>query len=338
MSEVDKNKSEFGSNPEDIIVFNEMVATIKNHNEQFSLGTAMAKALLDHVDESVHIQELVKAGASQQEARQTVDFVDEDKISYTEEEEMARSIVGVINAPILEVVGLKLSPLHKTSTIISKKGEQSIGKVRLQLDDGSRFSNFLLSINPELQNDDFKQNIEEVVSNLIDETADAIANNKEDKTTNETLAYGKGILAGMERIGLDNLASYSKLRTLYDHAQKGDVKEYVLADKIGLLKEPGSNNYGPSSWQQDCTSEYLDTHWKMIVEILKETRTNPRAKDFFLHLLQSAQASLDYAKTDWVKLKSELGDNDKYGEGFDDVFETIGLELISLSSAEKEIE
>ena len=60
---------------------------------------------------------------------------------------MARSIVGITNAPVLESTGLTLSPLRTTSTMYSNKGEQSVGKIRLQVTDGSKFSNFLLAVN-----------------------------------------------------------------------------------------------------------------------------------------------------------------------------------------------
>ena len=176
MSEYTAPTPEFGSRPEDLAAFNEAIGSINEHNDQFSMGKLMARAMLDHLDEAQRAQELVDAGATQEEAEQTVDFVGSDKLPLTEEEQMARSVVGITNAPVLEATGLTLSPLRTTSTMYSSKGEQSVGKVRLQVTDGSKFSNFLLAVNPEDANEDFQQNAAGVASSLIAEATDAIAN------------------------------------------------------------------------------------------------------------------------------------------------------------------
>ena len=307
MSEYTAPTPEFGSRPEDLAAFNEAIGSINEHNDQFSMGKLMARAMLDHLDEAQRAQEL---------AEQTVDFVGSDKLPLTEEEQMARSVVGITNAPVLEATGLTLSPLRTTSTMYSSKGEQSVGKVRLQVTDGSKFSNFLLAVNPEDANEDFQQNAAGVASSLIAEATDAIANDTDEQTALETLAYGKGIVAGLEHIGLAESPVTDKLRTLYEHAQQGDVKEYVQADNIGLLKAPEEQGFGPSQWHRDATPEYLTTHWGQVLDVIKAAKANPSAKDLYEQLLQSAQGSLDYAKSDWAKAKSEgYGGGGDCGEG-----------------------
>lgn len=337
MSEFTAPTPEFGSRPEDLAAFNEAIGSINEHNDQFSMGKLMARAMLDHLDEAQRAQELVDAGATQEEAEQTVDFVGSDKLPLTEEEQMARSIVGITNAPILETTGLTLSPLRTTSTMYSSKGEQSVGKVRLQVTDGSKFSNFLLTVNPEDANEDFQNNAAGVANSLIAEATDAIANDTGEQTALETLAYGKGIVAGLEHIGLAESPVTDKLRTLYEHAQQGDVKEYVQADNIGLFQEPGEQGFGPSQWQRDATVEYLTTHWSQVLDVVKAAKANPDAKELFAQLTKSAQASLDYAKADWAKAKAEgYGGGGSYGEGFEQTFETVGLELSMITSPDKD--
>jgi hypothetical protein len=338
MSESTNPTPEFGSRPEDLAAVNEAVGSINEHNDQFSIGKLMARAMHDHLDESQRTQELVDAGATQEEAEQTVDFVGSDKLPLTEEEQMARSIVGVTNAPVLEYAGLTLSPLRITSTMYSSKGEQSVGKVRLQVTDGSKFSNFLLAVNPEDANEDFQKNAAGVAGSLIAEATDAITDDADEQTAIETLAYGKGIVAGLEHIGLAESPVTEKLRTLYEHAQQGDIKEYVQADNIGLLKEPDEQGFGPAKWQRDATTEYLTTHWNQVLDVVKAAKANPNAKELFTQLAKSAQSSLDYAKADWAKAKVEgYGGGGSYGEGFEKTFETVGLELSLITSPDEEV-
>jgi len=331
---------EFGARPEDLTAFNEAIGTINQHNEQFSsLGQLMARAMFDTLDEAERTQELVDAGATQEEAEQTIAFVGRDKLPLSEEEQMARSIVGITNAPVLEATGLTLSPLRKTSTMYGPQGEQSGGEVRLQVTDGSKFSNFLLAVNPEEASADFQQNASSVAGSFIAEATDAIASNADEQTVLETFAYGKGIVAGLEHIGLAESPVTDKLRSLYEHAQQGDVKEYVQADNIGLLKAPEEQGFGPSQWHRDATPEYLTTHWSQVLDVVKAAKANPNAKDLYEQLLQSAQSSLDYAKSDWAKAKAEgYGAGGDNGKGFEQVFEIVGLELSMIASPDEDSE
>jgi hypothetical protein len=337
MSEFTAPSPEFGSRPEDLAAFNEAIDTINLHNDQFSLGKLVARAVFDALDEAERAQELVDAGATQEEAEQTVAFVGSDKLPLSEEELMARSILGITNAPVLEATGLTLSPLRKTSTMYGPQGEQSVGEVRLQVTDGSKFSNFLLTVNPEAANEDFQQNAARVAGSLIAEATAAIASGADEQTVLETLAYGKGIVAGLEHIGLTESPVTDKLRSLYEHAQQGDVKEYVQADTIGLLKAPGEQGFGPTKWHRDTTAEGLTARWGQVLDVITAAKANPSAKDLYLQLVQAAQSSLDYAKSDWDSAKAEgYAGDEYYGKGFEEVFETVGLELSVLASSEED--
>lgn len=337
MSEQSVPTPEFGSKPEDITAFNEAIGAINAHNDQFSMGRMMARAMFDHLDEAQKAQELVDAGATQEEAEQTAAFVGSDKVPLTEEEQMARSIVGMTNAPVLEATGLTLSPLRTTSTMYSSKGEQSVGKVRLQVTDGGKFSSFLLTTNPEDANEDFQKSAAGVVGSLIAEASDAIASDQDEQTALETLAYGKGIIAGLEHIGLGDAPVAKRLSDLAEHAQQGDVKEFVLAERAGLFQEPGEQGFGPSQWQRDASTQFMTDNWGNILNILKMTKSNPKAQELFSQLLKNAQADLDFAKDDWKKLKEEgYGGGGEYGSGFEEVFQTVELELNLLASPDEE--
>lgn len=330
-------KSELGSQPQDIIAFNEAIVAIDNHNDQFSLGKSIARAMLDHADEALHVQELIDAGATQEEAEQTVAFIGNDNTQFSEEEQMARSIVGVTNAPVLEHTGLTLSPLRVTSTMIGPNGEQVTGKVRLQLTDGGKLSNFLLTINPQDADEILKKNVSSLISSLIAEIKDSVSSGNDEQMVFETLAYGKGIIAGLEHIGLGEVSSTEELRNLCEHSQQGDIKEYIDADGLFLFIEPEEQGFGPSKWHRDATSEYLTARWNEVLDVLKAAKANPKATELFKLLFKSVKANVEFAKKDWAKLKSEnhaSGIKD-YGKDFEKIFDTVNLELSLINSPEE---
>lgn len=329
---------EFGSKPEDITAFNEAIAAINAHNDQFSIGRMMTRVILDHKDKTQKAQELVDAGATQKEAEQTVAFVGSDRIPLTEEEQMARSIVGATNAPALEATGLTLSPLRTIYTMYNgDESEQPVGRVRLQVTNGSKFSGFLLVTNPEDTSEGFQKNAAEVVDSLIAEASDAIATGQDEQTALETLAYSTGIIAGLEHIGIGDAPVAKQLSDLAQHTQQGDIKEFILAERAGLLQKPGEQGFGPAKWQRDANTQFMADSWGNILNILKLTQNNPKAQELFHQLLKAAQADLDFARADWKKLKTEgYGGGREYGSGFEEIFQTVGLELHFLASPDEE--
>jgi len=335
MSEFTAPTPEFGSRPEDLAAFNETVTAIKHHNDQFSLGKLMAGAMVDYIGEAQIAQELMEAGATKKEAERTAAFVGNDKLPLSEEEQMARSIVGITNAPVLEATGLTLSPLRKTSTMYGPQGKQSEGKVRLQVTDGGKFSTFLQAVNPEDVNEDFQRSAASVAGSVIAEAKDAISGDADEQTVLETLAYGRGIVTGLEHIGLGESPVVSELTSLYEHAQQGDVREYVNAGNVGLLTEPKEQGFGPASWQRDASPEFLAEHWNKVLDVVKAAKANPKATELFAQLVKSAQTSLDYAKADLAKLKTGDYGGGGYGKGFEQIFETVGLELSMVASPDE---
>lgn len=335
MSEQANTHLEFGSRKEDLTAFSDAIDAIREHNEQFSLGKIIANTIIEQVDEGERTQTLVNAGLPQDEAEATVAWVGTENLPMSEEEEMARSVVGVVNAPILGSIGLALSPLRKTATMFGPRGEQSVGEVRLQLADGGKFSGFLLAIRPENVSDDFRKDVAHVIDNLVYETTDAISSSENTQTVFETLAYGMGIVGGLKRIGLGDLAITQELSVLTQRAKQGDVKEYVLADRVGLFREPGEQSCSPSQWQRDATEKFLLDRWEEVISILKMAKNNPKASKLFIELLASATACLNYAKTDWSRLKPKKYGTDSYGMGFDRVFNRIETELSEVASLDK---
>jgi len=336
MSEFTSPTPVFGSRPEDLATFNETITGINEHNDQFSLGALMARVMTIQVSEALKTKELMDAGATQEEAEQTAAFLGSDILPLSDEEQMARSVIGITTDPILGAIGLTLSPLRTTGTMYGPQGKQSVGKVRLQVTDGGKFSTFLLAVNPEDTTEEFLHNVASVAESIIAEAKDSISKGTGEQTVLETLAYGKGIIAGLENIGLGESPVTSELTNLYEHAQQGDIVEYISAINIGLLTDPEEQSFGPASWQRDASPQFLAKHWGEVLNVIKDTKANPKATELFVQLVKSAQASLNYAKADWLKLKTEgYGADEEYGKGFDDIFETISLELNMVASTDE---
>lgn len=337
MSERVNDHPEYTATLENMSAVTGAIAALDLHNATFSVGRFLACTTFQTRDRAKIASELAAKGVPDDEATAAAAWLD-TSVPLNDVEEMARSIVGSTNAPVLEAVGLGLSPLRVTSSVRKSAGRQEVGVVRLQVVDGGKLSGFLLSAKPEEADDAFKQSMLAVTSDMVSEASDAIATGRRGGLTAlETLAYGPGIVSGLEQIGLAESTAAVQLRELCEHAQQGDVREFVVAKKAGLLDEPGAPVFGPSTWQTDTHPQaVLYIRWQGILTILREAQANPKAQVLAAQLLAKAQAHLEYAKADWKKMRSSELPMPGYGEGFDDVFQRIGLEFSVLNSPDNE--
>lgn len=313
MSEQELTTSE--AQPQTIQQFNESLAAVHAHNDEYSLGKAMARSLFG----------LIKIGEEDEE--------DKQPISHSEEQEMARGILDLTSSHALESLGLKITPVRQQAVIFGPQGEEEIGPVRLQLEDGGKFSGFLSGIDPEQVDDDFRKNAAFVTGNVLVEFTDAIANGQDGDFVLETLASAEGLAKGLEHIGLSDSEVTKKLKEYAAHSKTGDLVEFVLAERLQLLKEPGAKGFGPSQWQRDASPKYLQDRWDEVVVLLRKTQANPRAQNLFNQLLGNTKANLDFARQDWGVIKGEYGEG--YGQGFNGVFNEVSARLEELGQEEK---
>ena len=339
----EENEPEFGSRPEDLASFNYVVMSIPRHNRSVVLGELISRTVVDNNEQQEVALDFTEPGSGQVNtpARRPEPI-------NTEEEHIISMVVGATNAPILKFTGLTVSPFLPTDTMFSKNGDELVGRVRLQVADGGKFSGFLSAIVPEDADETFRRSVTGVISSLNQGVAVAIATDTVDAVALEALAYGEGIVAGLERIGLADSPVAEKLRTLYEHAQQGDVREYVVADAIGLLEDPTDQSSGPATWHRDATPEGLASRWNQVLRVVKEARDNPNAQDLYDRLHGQSQNLLGFAQLDWAKVKEEYTNLDdvkaaaggftggsNYGEGFEGIFEVVNLELGMLGPSEQ---
>ncbi len=331
-NEFSTNSQEFGSIPEDVAAFNELTGSIRRHNDQFSMGAMLTRAFVDNVNAAERVQGLVNEGASLEDAEQAIDFVGDDKPTFSEEEEMGRAVVGFANMSTLRAAGLKFSPLRKIATMYSARApQQSAGAIHFQIEDGGKFSGFLQNV--DVSSDDLRNSVDHVIADVVLEAKALITSGQDNQVVLETLTYAPGVAAGLNHIGLDSNHA-RELGKLYEHSQIGDVREYVAADELGLLNTPETQKFGPSQWQKDSTNEYLAKKWREVLDVIQVLKDNPKASVLFNQLIESARASLSVAEADWNVSKSTYKGS-TYGSKFDSVFESVGLELDFLASKEE---
>ena len=302
---------EFGETPSDRHAFVSVIEGITNHNKEHSIGKMIGRAFAGAI-ESEDIPDKKKS---------------KKKVMLSDEQEMYRGLLGVTNEQTLTAVGLSLTPVREKAIMLVSNGTlDSVGELRVQVADGRKLIGFLSRLKPGMIGEDLNDAIGKVAEDLLKEAFETVPSSDKDDSL-ELLAYMNGIVLAMEKAGIQS-ESIVKLKELAQHITAGDVREFILAKQIGLYEEIGGENYGPSKWQSDARKETLEKKWTKVIQVLEMAKKNPNAINLFNDLLKLAQENLDYAMKDWSSEKNELGDSEKeYGEGFDEVFERISLEI-----------
>ncbi|MBI2592226.1 hypothetical protein HYW36_01995 [Candidatus Saccharibacteria bacterium] len=309
--------------------FNEALVAIHAHNDEYSLGKAMAHSIFGIIGPNLRIGKLMESGMTELEARRIVAEEGPETVPHSEEQEMARGILDLTSAQTLQPIGLKITPVRQQAVMFGPQGKEEIGPVRLQLEDGDKFGSFLSGIGQEQVDDDFRKNVAFTVGSILVELSDAIASGQDKDFVLETFTAADELIKGLEDIGLGESEVAKKLRDYAEHAKTGDLTEFVLAERIQLFVEPGTPTFGPSQWQRDATPKFLQDRWDEVVALLRKAKANPRAEALFNQLMENAKANLDYARKDWTELKGKYGKD--YGKGFDGVFNEVDVRLQGLS-------
>lgn len=297
--------------------FMQAMEALRAHNQEHSWGKMLGKHLVEGIE-----------AADREEKGEMPDF----QMTASDGQEMDREILGITNEEALKAIGLALSPVRKDAILLSSAGlNDSVGEVRARIQDGNSFVSFLEGLIPQSANEPLQQALDQVAGDLYKEALEVDAKSEEGI---EALACLRKVAGIMNRLGVCT-ENCRELKELGEHVAAGNVREFIAAKKIGLYDEVGGNNFGPSEWQTDATKDFLDNRWGRVLEVLEASRQNPRARELFEDLMGRAWESLNYAKADWQRLKTERavdGYGTKYGKGFDEIFERISLELNILNS------
>lgn len=298
--------------------FNEAVAGVAQYNEQFSLGHGLADVFIQLAKRSERAAELMREdNLPQDEAYRLAEREGSITAHLDDKRDMAKSVLDIVNIPTLSTVGLRLSSPRTEVTMISSDGTHQMGAVKLQLENGDKFASFIEQ--PGENDEIFRSNIIKVVSDMLEEVSDAVADKSEADMVLETLASSEKLVDALTAIGLGDIPTTHKLKTYLEHYKKGDLGEYVLATRIQILREPEEQQFGPSQWQGDATADYLQARWDQVVELLQRAKANPRAHELFRELVSRSRLNLELAKKDLAKRRTE-DSHSNYGKGFDGIF------------------
>lgn len=295
--------------------FNHAIASIKAHNEEFSLGKAMAKAIFSHVK----VEEDEPYAPNNDLSHQ---------IPFDEEREMSSDILHLANAQTLSSIGLNITPVRKQATMYGPQGEQEIGPVRLQLVDGEKFSEFLTGIEPKDSDETLRENATRVIQSLLSELSDNIAYRGDGESVLEILATTEKLLAGLEHIGLGSSDVAKSLKSYSDHSKKGDLVEFVLGTRLQLFRKPEDQGFGPSKWQRDISAANLQQKWDEVIALLRKAKANRNGDEIFRELTRNAKQCLDIAKSYLPELRARSGE--QYVQGFEGIFNEVTYRIHEL--------
>lgn len=206
----------FGASPGDIAAFTETMGALVAHNRQFSIGRHIAQSIRQHHQTEKRVAELVEEEViSDRHAREIVSAEAPEAVPLSEEQEMARSILGIVNAPVLDATGLRIAPSRKSLTLSSQQPTQAPSPVYLQLADGGRYSGFLLATNPAELDDPFRAAVRLATNGMARRAGLALSRTVEPRPhVLEILVYRQGIIAGLEHIGLGETDAVMRLTEL----------------------------------------------------------------------------------------------------------------------------
>ncbi len=148
------------------------------------------------------------------------------------------------------------------------------------------------------------------IKNLIDRAifhAESTMLESADDATLELLAYGQNIVDVYKTISPDD--SWSRMNQLSEYtryAKLGCIREFIRAEKLGLLKPIDMNGY-LLRWHTDATAKVLQERWDAVLETLHMIYLNENARaELYETALKNARIALNIALNDLTRI--EAGD------------------------------
>jgi hypothetical protein len=214
-------------------------------------------------------------------------------------QKIAASDLAGTHENVLDKIGLVLEEQVSGVTFVDSDEGSSDGQLRIlriNVFDRDKFSSFLKTLEPkQVKETGLKSNLE-ILSRVL--AQEILYNYSLKEPTEYALQLFDGLEGMIEQYKRLNMAgSVGKLETYSAHARRGDLREYVRIEKDGLLSEPGSF-FGPADWQNDSTPEYLEERWGRALEIVDETKANPKAQELYQQLVSHLLKCVEIAIRD----------------------------------------
>lgn len=202
---------------------------------------------------------------------------------------------------VLEKTGIALEEIKKAQLYGSEDFEGRIGEIFINIGESERFIEFLESLDENNLKPNQENWLKVIAANLLVQLKYRyeLDNPRDERLLNLFSALPK-MIEQYRRLdnGQNHLARETdELEKLLEIARKGYLREYinVIESPGSLLAEVGGKNFGPSQWQIDTTPEKYNQFWENAFVILRQTRKNEKATDFYRQLVDHLTASLEYA-------------------------------------------
>lgn len=255
---------------------------LERYNSQFSMGAMMARVLTGFM---------------------TINDEDDGNntpLSISEEDSSKHANIFFIQSKhkmVLENLGLSLEPVYAGATMFTDGEVSESSRLKLNVSSGHNLVSFLQAVNEDnLKSNNFKQNLVSLSEVLTSQVASHY--NFENMVLTpemyELFANANSFVENYIRLGLSE--NVSQLSTYIEHGQKGDLREYILAERSGLFKKQGKN-FGPADWQIDSSPSSLEARWKNAIKIVRDTKVNPNAQELSRSLSSHLLECIKYAIT-----------------------------------------
>jgi hypothetical protein len=268
--------------------FNQLFKAIDDYAREFSIGSMLAKAVLN--------------------------------------EDLDQNICGALSdldstyGDTLDMIGLGLKSCADTSTSL-----RDLSRLKIDVIDEACFLSFLETLKPEqIEEGTLKLNLDRIPMVLVPKIQFTYCLNKPTEETIQLYEAVKDIIKQYKRLGM--ASSIRELECYLNHAIHGDLTEYERIEAEDLLSEPG-HSFGPGDWQRDSTPEDLEWLWYRALEFLDETKANPRAQELYQqlarHLLKCVEIAIKYMESDECDTPEQIEMSEQKKEYLDYVRGTL---------------
>lgn len=283
--------------------FDALFSDITRFNRQFSMGSLMFGLISSHFE-----------GDSEDTS---------SPLSKYDEQSQKLTAAGIhlIHSQTLEKVGLALESVSgKTATLIGQGEMVGVGELRVNISDRNRFSGFLQAIDPTMtHNSPLGENLQGLSVILSQQIFDNYNLNAPSDEALQLLGSLEEIVGQYRRL---EIPGTERLETYLAYARKGDLREYILVEREGLLNEPG-RFFGPADWQRDAAPDYLRRRWGNALKVLEMARDNPKARELYDQLYAHLSKCLNLAIANLEELDPEKGYTEQYKAGLKPVLQEV---------------
>lgn len=202
------------------------------------------------------------------------------------------------NSIILKRIGLDLESPNKKGNI-EENETYAIGNIKINIEDKSKFINFLKSINKNEISESQKELLKMIIKKIENQVRYEYDLGSPDDRLLELFSGLKEIINEYNRIGFEE--DIKSLEYYNKHSNSGCFREYILAKNNNIF-QPIGVGFNLSTYHIDSPGDYYEKRWEReVFKTLKEVKKNKSAKDLYKEILQYSLDCIKFAEEDLAK-------------------------------------